>query len=391
LPCDLVILGPEWDSSDEEENEPAVVDDQNSSKKQGKDKKVSTTKKARNTDKGSNKRNHNDDDQKADKDSEKLVLYIGHLPKEFEEQDLQNFLSQFGKVYHCRVARKIETGKPKGYAFVRFADLEVAKIACETLHGYFLGRQRLVCQLRPPLPGMFFDTDKVISKRRHKLQLEKKRRGRNLANAEKLKEITSRLVAREQRKRKKLEALGIDFDFPGYKSNQAEFEVQFVPDTEGDVKDGHDTNEKEDSTKNRDSSRGKDSVHSEGGSAQKKRRKDSVDSAGSEKKSKKKESMDGQEKMNKDEESINREASATKSKRKDSMDSIRSDEKKSKKKRKESIDSEQGTNGNDADASYDRQETTPVKNVSDNKEHKLSKSEKKAKKKKDKKRRSSAP
>ena len=55
-----------------------------------------------------------DDKKENDKDNGRekdLVLYIGHLPKDFEEIDLRRFLSQFGNVCNCRVARKIQTGK----------------------------------------------------------------------------------------------------------------------------------------------------------------------------------------------------------------------------------------------------------------------------------------
>jgi nucleolar protein 15 len=258
--------GPEWDSSDEEDNAPEVGKQQKKAKKATK--ASSKGKKAPKYDTGKN-----DNDSDNDDDEKNLVLYIGHLPKDFEEIDLRRFLTQFGKVYNCRVARKVETGNPKGFAFVRFGDNETAKIVCETLHGYFLEKQRLVCQLRPSHPGMFFDTDEIMSKRHKKIQLETHQRNKNLANSEKCKEITSRLVMREMKKRERLKALGIDFDFPGYKTNRADFDEEFVPEEEIDTPE---TEEAE---------------ATDGGSAKKKRRKESVDSThseGSAKKDKKK-------------------------------------------------------------------------------------------------------
>jgi nucleolar protein 15 len=234
---------------------------------------------------GGKKSGEDDDDEEKN-----LVLYIGHLPKDFAEIDLRRFLSQFGKVYNCRVARKIETGQPKGFAFVRFGDDETAKIVCETLHGYFLEKQRLVCQLRPSHPGMFFDTEKNMEKRKKKIQIEKKQRNQNLANSEKLKAITSRLVTREMKKRERLEALGIDYDFPGYKSNRADFEGEFVPEEEKDRPED-------------------DGVENDGVAKKKKRRKDSMDSVNSEG-------------------SSTKEKKKKKKKRKDSIDSIASNSKK---------------------------------------------------------------
>ena len=214
-----------------------------------------------------------EDDNDEEKD---LVLYVGHLPKDLEELDLRRFLSQFGKVYNCRVARKIETGKPKGFAFVRFGDDETAKIACETLHGYFLEKQRLVCQLRPSHPGMFFDTGKTIDKRKNKIQSETRQRNKNLANAGKLKEITSRLVGREMKKRERLAALGIDYDFPGYKSNKADFEEQFVPEEEIDKAEVDDVDNSGSAKKKK---RPNESTHSEGSPTKvQKKKRNSIDS-----------------------------------------------------------------------------------------------------------------
>mmetsp|Transcript_43173 Transcript_43173/g.46860 ORF Transcript_43173/g.46860 Transcript_43173/m.46860 type:complete len:332 (+) Transcript_43173:107-1102(+) len=286
--------GPEWDSSDEEDSEPVK---KRSPVEKNKTKKHSS--KSESTKKGIKYDKKLDVDREDENEENDLALYIGHLPREFEEIDLRRFLSQFGKVYNCRVARKIETGNPKGFAFVRFADDEVTKIACETLHGYFLDKQRLVCQVRTSHPGMFFDTDKMIDRRRKNLQLETKQRNKNLANSEKLKAITSRLVIRELKKRERLEALGIDYDFPGYKSNRTEFEEQFVPkenidtvEVEVDEEDITGINDNHSSP-----TKGTGLKDGKGNSKKKTRRKDSFDNEGtaSEKKKRRKNSIDKDE------------------------------------------------------------------------------------------------
>jgi nucleolar protein 15 len=164
--------------------------------------------------------------QQEDQGEENLVLYIGHLPKEFEERDLISFLSQFGKVLNCRISRKVETGNSRGYAFVRFGNADVCRIVCDTLHGYFLGRQRLVCQVRPAQRGMFYNTDTIIQRRIQQKQMEKKQRDRKLANLEILKKISARLISREEKKRNQLKSMGIEYDFPGFKNNQEVFPGQ---------------------------------------------------------------------------------------------------------------------------------------------------------------------
>ncbi len=266
--------GTEWDSSDDEDDAPVLPKTKQTKVKSA----MSKGKKVVKYDGGKQAEEHDDDDEKN------LVLYVGHLPKDFEEIDLRRFLTQFGKVYNCRLARKIETGQPKGFAFVRFGDDETARIACETLHGYFLEKQRLVCQLRPSHPGMFFDTDKNIDNRRKKTQLEARQRNKNLSNSEKLKEITSRLVSREMKKRDRLKALGIDYDFPGFKSNQADFEKEYVPEEEPEQEEAEEEVQDETPKKKR-RKESMDSTTSEGSASKKKKkkkkRKDSIDSVGS--------------------------------------------------------------------------------------------------------------
>ena len=49
------------------------------------------------------------------------VIYIGHLPKGFEEAELRKFFEQFGKINKLRVSRSKKTGRTRGYAFLEFA------------------------------------------------------------------------------------------------------------------------------------------------------------------------------------------------------------------------------------------------------------------------------
>mmetsp|Transcript_24996 Transcript_24996/g.54810 ORF Transcript_24996/g.54810 Transcript_24996/m.54810 type:complete len:313 (-) Transcript_24996:1110-2048(-) len=259
--------GPEWDSSDEEGDEPVLAENQTKTKKSTKS--SSQGKKVVKYDGGKD----------GGEDEKDLVLYIGHLPKDLDELDLRRFVSQFGKVYNCRIARKIETGKPKGFAFIRFGDNETAKIVCETLHGYFLEKQRLVCQLRPSHPGMFFNTVDLISKRTKKIQLEGQQRNKNLANSEKCKVITTRLVSREKKKRDRLKELGIDYDFPGYKSNRDDFN-EYAPEKKTDAPQVEEKESESGKKKRRKESI--DSTHSEGSASKdktkKKKKRDSIDS-----------------------------------------------------------------------------------------------------------------
>lgn len=66
------------------------------------------------------------------------VVYIGHLPHGFYEDQLKSYFSQYGEVLGVKVARSKITARSKGYAFVQFKYPEVAAIVSDTMNGYLL-------------------------------------------------------------------------------------------------------------------------------------------------------------------------------------------------------------------------------------------------------------
>ena len=48
----------------------------------------------------------------------KGIIYVGHLPKGFEEEQLKGFFSQFGGISKIRVSRSKKTGRSKGFAYL---------------------------------------------------------------------------------------------------------------------------------------------------------------------------------------------------------------------------------------------------------------------------------
>ena len=163
-----------------------------------------------------NKRKKQSDKNDASEESSS-VIYLGHLPVGFEEREITVFLNQFGNVMRCRVSRSKKTGRSRGYAFVEFVDHDVAKVVAETMSGYFLLEKRLVCHILPQDQVhelMFTKAKRIETKadihKKARLEVNKQR------STDALKGITAKLVKREEMKRKKLAALGIDYDFPGY-------------------------------------------------------------------------------------------------------------------------------------------------------------------------------
>ena len=141
------------------------------------------------------------------------VIYIGHLPVGFEEQEIRGFFHQFGHVENVRLSRSKRSGNPKGYGFVQFTSSHVAKIASDAMSGYFLLEKRLVCHVIPKdniHPNLFPKKPFRVVKYREINQIAVNRKRTSVEWADK----TKRQVSREQKKMDKLKALGIDYDFP---------------------------------------------------------------------------------------------------------------------------------------------------------------------------------
>ena len=157
----------------------------------------------------------------------------------FEEREITVFLNQFGNVNKCRVSRSTKTGRSRGYAFVDFADVEVAQIVAETMSGYFLLEKRLICHV---LPKEKVHEKMFLKPKRIPTKAEKQKKARSEVNqkqrsVEAMASITAKLVKREEMKRKKLVALGIDYDFPGYTAS-AERTTEEEEEEEEEVNDG---------------------------------------------------------------------------------------------------------------------------------------------------------
>jgi len=207
----------EWDSGDEDDDEEEDANEEEEERKEESSGNVRGQRGGKNTKIKKQRGGKNDNDD----DGPSKVLYIGHLPVEFEESELWTFLKQFGRVKHVRVSRsQKQTGRSRGFAFVEMHSPSVANIVAETLSGYIMfGQKRLVCHVVPPSKvhrKLFFPITKKDRKQQRKARDEKRKRREQSKPLDKLKVVTDRLVERERKKREKLKLLGIEYDFPGY-------------------------------------------------------------------------------------------------------------------------------------------------------------------------------
>ncbi|MEM7756136.1 MAG: RNA-binding protein, partial [Planctomycetota bacterium] len=79
-----------------------------------------------------------------------MKLYVGNMSFDTSEADLQDAFSQFGEVTSAAIVMDRETGRPRGFGFVEFADAESGQKAIDAMNGQdFGGRQLTVNEARP--------------------------------------------------------------------------------------------------------------------------------------------------------------------------------------------------------------------------------------------------
>ena len=77
-------------------------------------------------------------------------LFVGNLPYETMEQDLETLFGEAGQVETVSVMRDRMTGRARGFAFVEMASEEDAQKAITQLNGHQLGGRALtVNEARP--------------------------------------------------------------------------------------------------------------------------------------------------------------------------------------------------------------------------------------------------
>ncbi|KAK9785094.1 hypothetical protein WJX73_004322 [Symbiochloris irregularis] len=142
------------------------------------------------------------------------VLYVGHLPHGFYEDELRGFFTQFGQVTRLRVSRNRRTGKSKNYAYLEFKAADVAAIAAEAMDGYFLFKQKLVCNLVPAAdqhPELWKGANKSFAKIPwQRIERERHNKPKTAAEQEKHQQ---RALRRDEKRKQRIQAAGIEYDF----------------------------------------------------------------------------------------------------------------------------------------------------------------------------------
>ena len=79
-------------------------------------------------------------------------LYVGNLPYDTGEQDLQALFAEAGTVDSVNVMRDMATGRARGFAFIEMGSDEDAQKAITQLNNYQLGGRNLTVNEARPKP-----------------------------------------------------------------------------------------------------------------------------------------------------------------------------------------------------------------------------------------------
>ena len=79
-------------------------------------------------------------------------LYVGNLPYETGETDLQDLFARAGTVETVKVMRDMATGRARGFAFVEMSTDEEAAKAINELNDFQLGGRGLTVNEARPKP-----------------------------------------------------------------------------------------------------------------------------------------------------------------------------------------------------------------------------------------------
>ena len=86
-------------------------------------------------------------------------LYVGNLPYQVRDNDLEQAFGQFGSVTSAKVMMERDTGRSKGFGFVEMGSDEEAQAAINGMNGQPMGGRNLVVnearpmEPRPPRSG----------------------------------------------------------------------------------------------------------------------------------------------------------------------------------------------------------------------------------------------
>merc|ERR1712113_921947 len=139
------------------------------------------------------------------------IIYLGHIPYGFYEEQMFRYFSQFGKLIKIRLSCNKLTGNSKHYAFLEFEHPIVAKIAAETMNNYLMFKQRLVCRI-VPVAKHSLRLFNGVSRKFCRENCEENMKYKKNKGCVSKKATLNCLVRRQKARKRRIRANGIEYD-----------------------------------------------------------------------------------------------------------------------------------------------------------------------------------
>lgn len=155
------------------------------------------------------------------------VVYLGHIPHGFYEEQMKGFFSQFGSVSRLRLARNRKTGRSKHFAFIEFEHREVAEVVAKAMHGYLLYSKILECRLlkpeevRPKTFNVSAANMQLVNRPIDQLRNTERTRFNEPRSAEQQEQLAGRRSAKLRQRGRQWAKVGIEYDFEGISPEEA--------------------------------------------------------------------------------------------------------------------------------------------------------------------------
>ena len=147
------------------------------------------------------------------------IIYLSRLPYGFDDKAAFDFFPQFGEIKGVSFPRSKKTGRSKGYMFVLFSDIEVAKVAVKTMNGYMIIGKQIQASIVENKIGSSLHKKFKATHTKFKFipwKLLFKQRFNTAQTEEAMLKKMKKLLESDAKKRDNLKELKIKHDFPGY-------------------------------------------------------------------------------------------------------------------------------------------------------------------------------